>query len=132
MTEDEVREIVGNISYRPGFDILVNKDKDRLYVQIAVSVESEMSLSPFTGLREAWKSGKIYLSPFMCRQEIVGAIFGLIKSSEEHEMREWFRYKGASIYNPHLDPDALAKMARNIDSFDFRENAMSMDESDSL
>tara|TARA_R110000851_G_scaffold59347_2_gene137345 strand:- start:378 stop:749 length:372 start_codon:yes stop_codon:yes gene_type:complete len=120
--------IISDITYRPGFKFLVGEDGDRMYVQMEVSVESEFSLSPFTHQREAWKSGKAFLSMHMCRQEIVGAVFGVIRSAEEHEMREWFKYKGASIYNPHLDPDALADVARRKSSYNFRKNAMSMDE----
>ncbi len=45
-----------------------------------------------------------------------------------HEVREWFRYRGASIFNPHLDPDVLADVAKKKASFCVRENAMSMEE----
>lgn len=65
---------------------------------------------------------------WMCRQEVVGAVFGAIRAAEEHEMKEWFTYKGARIFNPHLDPDVLAEVARSKSSFNFRENAMSMEE----
>ena len=81
-----------------------------------------------TGEPCTWKSGKRYLSIYMCRQEIVGAVFGLIKDAEMHEIREWFRYKGASIFNPHLDPDVLAEVAKKKASFNVRENAMTMEE----
>lgn len=127
MTFNEMAEIVGAISYRPGWSINIF-DGDRPYVQIHVSTESEASLSPFNGKREAWRSGKVFLSEHMCRQEIVGAVFGAIRSAEEHEMKEWFTYRGARIYNPHLDPDTLAEIARKKGSFNFRKNAMSMEE----
>ncbi|KVK62672.1 hypothetical protein L905_19065 [Agrobacterium sp. TS43] len=64
----------------------------------------------------------------MCRQEVVGVVFGLIKDAELHETHEWFRYRGASIYNPHLDPDALVNLARKASSFVTRDNAMTMTE----
>lgn len=80
------------------------------------------------GTRSPWRSGKRYLSVHMCRQEVVGAVFGLIKDAEVHEIHEWFRYRGASIFNPHLDPDALAVLAKRKDAFVVRENAMSMTE----
>ena len=128
----EMEDIVSAITYRPGWSIILDHDPmqggGRPYIQISVSIVSEASLSPFTGKREAWKSGKHYLSYHMCRQEIVGAVFGAIRAAEEHEMKEWFAYKGARIYNPHLDPDALAELARYRRNFDFRENAMTMEE----
>ena len=66
----------------------------------------------------------------MCKQEIVGAVFGALRAAEEHEMREWFRYKDVSIYNPHRCPDALVKFARFKKHLDLRDNAMSMTEED--
>lgn len=60
----------------------------------------------------------------MCRQEIVGVVFALIKDAELHEIHEWFRYKGRSIYNPHLDPDVLADVASRKESFVTRDDSM--------
>lgn len=130
MTEEEVRSIVERITYKPGWTLNVGRDGERLYVQASVSEESDLTLDPTrrTTNRTPWKSGKRYLSPFMCRQEIVGTVLGLIQDAELHELREWFRYRGAAIYNPHLDPDVLADVARKASSFCFRENAMSMEE----
>ena len=129
MTFEEIYAIVQEITYKPGIDILCKQDAGgRAFVQISVGAENDLSLSPFTGKHEPWKSGKHYLSEFMCRQEIVGSVFGAIRNAEEHEMKEWFRYKGASIYNPHLDPDVLALIAKKKASFNLRKNAMSMEE----
>lgn len=129
MLPHEVAAIVKQITYKPGWDIIVTGESgsDRLYVQLSVDgPEARDSTDPSTIV--PWKSGKRYLSPHMCRQEIVGAVFGLIKDAEEHETREWFRYRGASIFNPHLDPDVLADIAKMRSSFNVRENAMSMQE----
>jgi hypothetical protein len=116
----EMREIIESITYKHGWEIELDHD-DRPYIQLRV-----IGTDSVTHQRTVWKSGKRYLSPHMCRQEIVGAVFGLIKDAEEHEMREWFRYKGASIFNPHLDPDALAEVAKKKASFNVRDNAMTM------
>lgn len=62
----------------------------------------------------------------MCQQEIVGCVFSLIKAAEEHEMLEWFRYQGASIFNPHLNPDALAEVAKRKENFVTRPDNQSM------
>ena len=64
----------------------------------------------------------------MCRQEIVSAVYGAIEKAELHEIREWFRYRNASIFNPHLDPDVLAVVARKRSSFNTRANPMTMAE----
>lgn len=128
MTEFEMHSIVDAITYKPGWRFDVGRDGERFYVQAAVSVQSDLTMDPTrrSADRTPWKSGKRYLSPFMCRQEIVGVVLGLIKDAEMHEVHEWFRYRGASIYNPHLDPDVLVEIARKASSFNVRENAMSM------
>lgn len=123
LTVEEIREIVESITYKPQWNILLGDDGERLFVQIEAT-----TLDSRTKEETTWKSGKTYLSPFMCRQEIVGAVFGTIEKAELHEMREFFRYRGVSIYNPHLDPDALAEVAKKKESFNFREDAMGMDE----
>lgn len=135
----EMRTLVEACTYKPGWTIRFNSGEkfegamryDRPYIQIEVSEEAEASMDSTVrdgSVRIPWKSGKKYLSKHMCRQEIVGAVFGLIKDAEAHEVHEWFRYANASIFNPHLDPDVLAAVARKAASFNVRENAMSMDE----
>lgn len=127
----EMAAILRSITYKPGWHLcLWDLPNERPYIQLTVDVLSDASLDPTgrTETRTSWKSGKRYLSEHMCRQEIVGAAFSLIKDAEMHEVHEWFRYRGASIYNPHLDPDVLAEVANKASSFNVRENAMSMEE----
>lgn len=130
MTLEEIAEITSRITYKPGWALLLGVDGERPYLQVSVSAEAEASLCSQRrdGTREPWKSGKRYLSLHMCRQEVVGTAFDLIKAAELHETHEWFRYRNASIYNPHLDPDVLAAVAKRKDAFVTRENAMSMSE----
>lgn len=130
MGEAEFRSIIEQITYKPGWAFILGDDGERYFVQASVSVESDLTMDPTrrSAERTPWKSGKRYLSSFMCRQEVVGLVFSLIKDAEEHELREWFRYRGASIFNPHLDPDVLVDVARRKASFCIRVNAMSMAE----
>lgn len=126
----EMINLVKSCTYKPGWRAVFKVDRGstpgRPYIQIEVSTEAEASFNVQTGERQEWRGGKHYLSLHMCRQEVVGAVYGAIRAAEEHEMREWFRYKGASIYNPHLDPEVLAEVARKKDSFNVREGAMGM------
>lgn len=131
MNVPEMQAIVAAITYKPGWHVLFLTDAGPMpYVQIEVdeSTEAAIDAAKRDGSRQAWRSGRKFLSEAMCRQEIVGAVFGMIQDAESHEMREWFRYRGASIYNPHLDPDALVPVARKKASFVTRENAMTMEE----
>lgn len=113
---------------RIGFGTVETFTYPRPWLQLFIDATTEASLDSAKrdGSRTPWKSGKRYLSPHMCRQEVVGAVFGLIKDAEMHEIHEWFRYKGASIFNPHLDPDVLASVAGKAASFNVREDAMMM------
>ncbi|MEW6121279.1 MAG: hypothetical protein AB1698_01600 [Pseudomonadota bacterium] len=128
MTHEEIHEIVSAITYKPGWSILVGLDGERPFLQVAVDETTEAALDSHLrdGTKTPWKSGKRYLSLHMCKQEVVGVAFDLIKASELHETHEWFRYRGASIYNPHLDPDVLVGVSRKASSFVTRDNAMSM------
>lgn len=136
MLLEQMKMLVDDCSYKPGWIIRFERGPqslsgyfDRPYIQIEVTEEAEASLdSSRTGKRVPWKSGKTYLSRHMCRQEIVSAVYGAIERAELHEIREWFRYRNASIFNPHLDPDVLAAVARKRENFNVRANAMSMEE----
>lgn len=142
LTFNEVVDIINNCSYKDNWKIVVRRDhspslsigpsnsevdriyNDRLYLQLEVT----NSIDTTTKLPCNWRGGKRYLSLHMCNQEVVGIVFGMIKDAEMHELHEWFRYKGSSIYNPHLDPDALAILASKKSSFITRVNAMTMDD----
>lgn len=130
MNKNEIEDIVGQCSYKPNWGIRVGVDlvSNRLYLQVYVNEYAEAAISSHDGVVQPWSGGKRWLSEFMCRQEIVGAVFAAYKDAEMHEIHEWFRYKGASIYNPHLDPDVLVGIARKASSFNVRHNAMSMEE----
>lgn len=128
MTNQEVQIILEQITYKPGWSILFNTKEFRPFIQLAVNELSDATLDSVKrdGTRTPWKSGKRYLSEFMTVQEIVGVVFSLIKDAEEHEMREWFRYKNASIFNPHLHPDVLVSAAKKKESFCVRDNSMTV------
>ena len=128
MDVEEIADIIRAITYKKGWYFNLDISGSRLYVQVCIDTDCEIAYDMIAKKNIAWKGGKHFLSSHMCRQEIVGTVFGAIRSAEEHEMKEWFRYKGASIYNPHLDPDALANLASKIKNFNVRENAMTMEE----
>ena len=113
MTIDDIYDILREVDYKPGWhiDIMAEPDGGRPYLQVRIDERSAAAICARTGAIEIWKGGKVYLSPHMCRQEIVGAAFGAFKSAEDHELREWFKYRGVAIYDPHLDPDKLVAFA---------------------
>lgn len=129
MTNDEMKAIVALVTYKPGWRILFGEDAsdgNRAYIQVEVDESTEAAIHAHRkdGYREGWRGGKRSLSKWMCYQEVVGACFGAIHDAEMHELREWFRFDSASIYNPHLDPRVLVAIAKLASSFNVRENAM--------
>lgn len=123
ITKAEIVKIVSQITYKKGWNFSVKGDFNAgLFLQIHVA----NGVCSVSGEPVSWASGKRYLSPFMCKQEIVGVCFSLVKAAEEHEMLEFFRYKGASIFNPHLDPDKLAELAKYKANFVCRPDNQSM------
>ncbi len=117
----DVKAVIAEISYKPNWAIICQNS----YLQVEV-----IGVCSIDGSPQKWRGAKHRISSHMCKQELVGLAFTAIKQAEEHEMREFFRYKGASIFNPHLDPDVLAEVAKKRASFVMRDNAMSMEESD--
>lgn len=130
MNNSQMEALVASTSYKPGWTILFRTDGTRPYIQISVDERSDATIDPHSkhGLRVPWKSAKFYLSQHMSTQEVIGAVYGLIQRAEQHETSEWFRYRGASIFNQHLHPDVLWEVARKASSFDMRLNAMTMEE----
>lgn len=129
MNFEEMKAIVDMVTYKPGWRILLDLDKEdggRPYLQVEVdeTTEAAMDAHKRDGSRVGWRGGKRYLSKHMCEQEIVGACFGVIHDAEMHELREWFRFDNASIYNPHINPFVLVPLAKKASSFNVRKNAM--------
>jgi hypothetical protein len=116
------------ITYKPGWYFRHGIEEGRMWIQVGVSEAADIAICAVTKEIVPWRGAKMYLSPHMCRQEVVSMVHHAIHRAEEHETNEWFRYKGRSIYNPHLDPDALAKLASKLKNFNVRKNAMTMDE----
>lgn len=119
MTLIEMMELVNACTYKPGWKIRLVINEPRPYIQISTVTLCSIDLKPM-----AWKSAKTFVSNHMCKQEVVAAVYNAIERAELHECREFFRYRGASIFNPHLCPDALANLARKKESFNLRKNAM--------
>ena len=117
----ERAELVASLcTYKQDWNVPACSSNTGVYFQLVVKNQTCSQ----TGSTTEWKSGKRYLSEWMTTQEMVGVIFALIKDAEMHELHEWFRYKGASIYNPHLSPDALAELASKKESFETRPDSM--------
>ena len=116
-----VQEIVSRIDYRSDdYCIEVARDRTdpdgRVFTQIRHwrpdAVTGEM----------AWgNGGKRYLSPHMTESEIVRGIFAQALGYEEHEVREFFKWRPKdsgeylAVFGPHISVGALWDVADKLD-----------------
>lgn len=71
-----------------------------------------------TGVYKWGHGGKTYLSPHAPAREILGIIFYLFKAFDEHELREFFKYKGKALFGPHISLEALMAAADQLETRD--------------
>lgn len=98
-----------SIRYRENYALRVLRDsggQGRVYIQVECWRPDAITGEWGIGL-----GGKVYLSPHMVNGEIVRKIFQALLAYEEHECREFFRYKGAQVFGPHIDVEALVDAA---------------------
>jgi hypothetical protein len=117
---DIVRDIVARIEYRPDYRFEVEIDKKdpqgRVYIQLWHTRPDAV-----TGATGEGRGGKRYLSPHMTDSEIVRACLGACLAYEEHEVREFFRYRpdgeaeARPIFGPHGDVNMLWRVADILD-----------------
>lgn len=106
-------EVQDDVTYKPGYRLLLEEDSSGRWFFQVVNTESVCAV---TGRRQVDKGGKAYLSPHATRSELVQTAFGLFKAYEEHETREFFRWRGKQVYGPHMDVTALFHVADSTDA----------------
>lgn len=102
MRIDDLQKVVDEISYKDWqFRLLEKGDGFLLQVEfMARCIKSgELALQ---------RGRKWYISSHACRSEIVRTAYKAIEAAEMHELHENFKYKGKLIFDPHIDPLALA------------------------
>jgi len=108
---DEVREIVEACHcslLEREFIIRFEKHPDseeRWFLQVGMERECA-----YTGDRGVGFGGKLEVSPWSTRDEIVKKILGACLAYAEHEVREGFFWDGNRIFNPHVTVEALARI----------------------
>lgn len=104
----------GQVSYKDGYGLLLAKDKrdplGRWYFQ--VECERPDSLIGGTSIG---RGGKAYLSPHMNESELVRLAFGLFRAYEEHECREFFKWRERAVFGPHISVEALWLAADSLE-----------------
>lgn len=101
LTKGEVIAIMADVDYR-GWNFIVGVMNDGCYIQASFeAVNWDVQLGR-----------KWYLSPHATRSEVVQTALKAVLTAEEHEAREHFRYKGQTIFFPHLDVDEMAEIRK--------------------
>lgn len=73
------------------------------YVQVLF-----MDKDRITGKEELQRCRKWVLSLHSTNSEIIRAVFKAVEAAMLHEVQEAFKFRGARIYNPHMDLEELA------------------------
>lgn len=92
-------------------------DFDKMYLQIKCYGECNVTGEPMD-----WSGRKWTISVHMTDGEIVQTIFKACLTAIEHEIREKFKYRGVSIFDPHYDIEKLVELRRQPDSIKEREH----------
>jgi hypothetical protein len=102
-TLETIKSIVSNVSFNDWtFRVDTNAD-DSPYLQVLFIDKDRI-----TGAEEIQRCRKWQLSYYMVNSEVVRTAFKAVEAAMLHEVQEAFKYKGARVYNPHVDLDSLA------------------------
>lgn len=99
MTYDEIVKIVSNIKYR-NLNLLVSKDYGEGGISILLSRKVSDSLNPEEEITQ-YNTLCLPLISSLNEDWLVKMIFNSIVGMEEHEVSEWFSYKGNKLFYPH-------------------------------
>lgn len=122
LTLNDIKHIVAEIRYKDwNFDIIEGpNDVQDWPTNPSLRVRF---IDPENGSTQ--KGRKWLLSYHMTKSEVVLTALKAVLTAEEHESRELFRYRGAKIFNPHIDVDKMVELTKKLDNFDLRESAIS-------
>jgi len=104
-TLEDIKNVVANITYKKGWEVLTFMDGDRPMIQVIFDGEDEK-----TGNLEKQKCRKWAMSFHMTTTEIVYSVLKAIQAAEDHETREFFKYKNVRIANPHFSVEDIVLM----------------------
>lgn len=108
-----IQNIVEHIRYKPGWVLRFLIDFKRAgapYLRWEFDSTCAKTDVPNTVFGRKW-----YLSEHMTKSEVVQTALMAALTAEEHECREFFRYKGKRIFGPHIDIYALMEVCNRED-----------------
>lgn len=105
-TFNELVLLLEKVSYKQGWELVVGRTMERPYLQWCFFGPCSVTGEPQRHYCRKW-----FLSYHMTDGEVVQTAFGAALQAEEHECREFFKYDGKVIMNPHLSLEALVSRA---------------------
>lgn len=109
-TAERIADVLMEVSF-PNIDFDVVSQGTHVYMQITCK-----GIDNVTGLPMDWKGRKWLMSEHMTNGEIVQTALAAVIMAYEHEIREMFKYKGESIFDPHYDIDQLHQLRAKASS----------------
>ena len=103
MNANQIGEIVSRIQC-VGFRFRV------AYVDASKNVFLQVELAHAADIR----GRKWYVSPYCTESEIVQTALAAVLAFAEHEIRETFQYKQATVYGPHFPVSELVKLTKSV------------------
>ena len=108
----DFRNVLSRVEY-PGYRIVAHWDVgDDYYLQISCFE----GICNVTKKPLVWTGRKWRLSKHMTDGEVVQTAFAAVMAANEHETREKFTYRGASIFDPHYDIEKLVALRMQPDA----------------
>lgn len=100
----ELQSILDEVTYKPGWEIRV-RGTDHEGAQIVMVVhEMPDSTQPGKTLDLGIVS---YLPPMQDEQALLNWLAWRIERIENHEVREWLKLRGETVFDPHADPTGV-------------------------
>lgn len=108
---EAIGRVVERVAYRHGW--LFSVVGFGGYVEIAASL---MTVDADRGEPGFQLGHRVAIDPTASEERVVAAVFAMIAEIEDHERREFFRYRGVKLYDPHAsDAERAARAARCFD-----------------
>jgi|SRR5271157_3167511 len=110
---DIAKAVLAKVEYKGwSFNLIpINGDENGdLFLQVSFMAPDNVTQIP------ELQTGRKWLVQFGTHPtQIVQAAWLAVQRAEMHEIAEQFRYKGATIYNRHIDVDALVEASNRMD-----------------
>jgi hypothetical protein len=118
-TLSDFQRLLADVAYKPGFRLEVFENHAAsIYLQVKFTSADPTA----TTVGEQVQHGRKWLlSPHMTDGEVVQTCLAAILAAEEHEAREYFKYKGRAIFGPHFNLEKLIAICDETEAVEVRK-----------